>query len=185
MQITKNASSAFVCLHGCKHSWTRSRSRRFKPAHPKGNQSWIFIGRTDAEAETPILWPPDVKSHLTGKDPDGGRDWRREEKGTTEDEMAGWHHRLRLGGQVADSFSPLGPRRSGEGPVSWGPLLISAVMPQNPTDKTPRKTMKESEYRKSKRSVWKWSNVTPHLLMTTLNRRSTFKLQKMTAYPVK
>ena len=62
--------------------------------HPKGNQSWIFIGRTDAEAEIPIIWPPHVKSWLTGKDPDTGRDWGQEEKGTTEDEMARWHHRL-------------------------------------------------------------------------------------------
>ena len=60
--------------------------------HPKGNQSWIFIGRTNAEA--PILWPPDVKNWLIGKDPDDGKDWRREEKGTTEDEMVGWRHRL-------------------------------------------------------------------------------------------
>ena len=62
--------------------------------HPKGNQSWIFIGKTDAEAETPILWPLDVKNWLIGKDPDAGKDWRREEKGMTEDEMAVWHHRL-------------------------------------------------------------------------------------------
>ena len=62
--------------------------------HPKGNQSWIFIGRTDAEAETPILWPSDEKNWLTGKYPDAGKDWRREEKGTTEDEMVGWHHWL-------------------------------------------------------------------------------------------
>ena len=62
--------------------------------HPKGNQSWIFIGRTDAEAETPILWPPDVKNWLIWKDPDTGKDWRQEEKGRTEDEIVGWHHRL-------------------------------------------------------------------------------------------
>ena len=62
--------------------------------HPKGNQYWIFIGSTDAEAETPIFWPPDVKSWLIGKDPDAGRDWEKEEKGTTEDEMTGWHHLL-------------------------------------------------------------------------------------------
>ena len=62
--------------------------------HPKGNQSWIFIGRTDAEAETPILWPCDVKNWLIWKDPDSGKDWRREEKGTTEVEMVGWHHQL-------------------------------------------------------------------------------------------
>ena len=65
-----------------------------KPVNHKGNQSWIFIGRTDAEAETPILSPPDVKNWLIGKDPDARKDWRREEKGTTEDEMVGWHHRL-------------------------------------------------------------------------------------------
>ena len=61
--------------------------KEIQPVHPKGNQSWIFIGRTDAEAEAPILWPPDVKNWLTGKDPDAGKDWRQEEKGTTEDEM--------------------------------------------------------------------------------------------------
>ena len=60
--------------------------------HSKGNQSWIFIGRTDAEAETPILWPSDAKNWLIWKDPDAGKDWRQEEKGTTEDEMVGWHH---------------------------------------------------------------------------------------------
>ena len=62
--------------------------------HPKGDQSWVFIGRTDAEAVTPILWPPHVKSWLIGKDSDAGRDWGQEEKGTTEDEMVGWHHQL-------------------------------------------------------------------------------------------
>ena len=65
-----------------------------QPVHPKGNQSWIFIGRTDAEAEVPILWLPDVKNWLIGKDPDAGKDWKQEEKGTTEDKMVGWHHWL-------------------------------------------------------------------------------------------
>ena len=60
----------------------------------QGDQSWVFIGRTDVEAETPVLWPPDEKSWLIGKDPDAGRDWGQEEKGTTEDETAGSHHRL-------------------------------------------------------------------------------------------
>ena len=64
-----------------------------KPVNPKGNQSWIFIGRSDVEAETPILWLPDVKNWLTGKDLDGGKDWRQK-KGTTENEMVGWHHWL-------------------------------------------------------------------------------------------
>ena len=67
--------------------------KEIQPVHPKGNQSWIFIGRADAEAETPILWPLDVKNGLIWKDTDAGKDWRREEKGTTEDEMVGWHYR--------------------------------------------------------------------------------------------
>ena len=65
-----------------------------QPVHPEGNQSWIFIGRTDVKAETPILWPPDAKNQLIWKDPDAGKDWRWEEKGTTEDEMVGWYHWL-------------------------------------------------------------------------------------------
>ena len=69
-------------------------SKEIKPVHSKGNQSWIFIGRTDAEAETLVLWPPDVMNWLIGKGPDAGKDWRQEEKGTTEDEMVGWHYRL-------------------------------------------------------------------------------------------
>ena len=68
--------------------------KEIQPGQPEGDQSWMFIGRTDAEAETPMVWPPHVKSRLIGKDPDGWRDWGQEEKGTTEDEMAGWHHRL-------------------------------------------------------------------------------------------
>ena len=67
--------------------------KEIHPVNPKGNQPWIFIGRTDAKAETTILWPPNAKNQLTGKDHDVGKDWRREEKGTTEDEMVGWHHR--------------------------------------------------------------------------------------------
>ena len=68
--------------------------KEIQPVHPKGNQSWMFIGRTDVEAETPVLWPPHAKSWLIGKDPDAGRDWGQEEKEMMEDEMAGWHHRL-------------------------------------------------------------------------------------------
>ena len=75
-------------------SWESLGHKEIKPVYPKGNQSWIFIGRTDAEAETPILWAPDVKNWLIGKDPDAGKDWRKEVKGTTEDEMVGWHHWL-------------------------------------------------------------------------------------------
>ena len=68
--------------------------KEIQPVHPKGDQSWVFTGRTDAEAETPVLWPPHAKSWLFGKDPDAWRDWGQEEKGPTEDEMAGWHHWL-------------------------------------------------------------------------------------------
>ena len=95
----------------CKESWAQKNwcfwtmvfektpespldCKEIQPVHPKEDQSWVFIGRTGAEAETPILWPPDAKRWLIGKDPDTGRDWRQEEKGTTEDEMAGWHHRV-------------------------------------------------------------------------------------------
>ena len=105
-----------VVMHGCE-SWTIKKAghqkadvfelwcwrrlwresldcNKIQPVHPKGNQSWIFTGRTDAEAEAPILLSPDVKSWLIRKAPDAGKDWRREEKGTTEDEMVGWHHWL-------------------------------------------------------------------------------------------
>ena len=105
-----------VVMYGCE-SWTHKESwvpknwcfwtlvlektlespldcEEIQPVHPKGNQSWIVIGRTDAEPETPILWPPDVKNWLTGKDPDARKDWRQEEKGMTEDKVVGWHHRL-------------------------------------------------------------------------------------------
>ena len=74
------------------HHWLNCKE--IQPVHPKGNQSWIFIGRTDANTEALILWPPDVKNWLIGKDPDAGKDWSQEEKGTTEDEMTGWHHQL-------------------------------------------------------------------------------------------
>ena len=75
-------------------SWESLDCKEIQPVHPKGNQSWIFIGRTDAEAETPILWPLDEKNWLIWKNPDAGKDWRQEEKGMTEDKMVGWHHRL-------------------------------------------------------------------------------------------
>ena len=75
-------------------SWQSLDCKEMQPVHPKGDQTWVFIGTTDAKAETPILWPPHAKSWVIGKDPDAARDWGQEEKGTTEDEMAGWHHRL-------------------------------------------------------------------------------------------
>ena len=100
-----------VVMYGCE-SWTIKKTERqrieafelwwnvvwdcmqIQPVHPKGDQSWIFIGRTDAEAETPIFWLPDVENWLIWKDPDSGKDWRREEKWTTEDDMVGWYHQL-------------------------------------------------------------------------------------------
>ena len=108
------ATVFLVVMYGCE-SWTVKKTERrridafelwcwrrhmspldwkeIQPVHPKGDQSWVFIGRTDAEAETPVLWPPHTKSWLIGKDPDAGKDWGQEEKGMTEDEMVGWHHR--------------------------------------------------------------------------------------------
>ena len=74
--------------------WRGLDCKEIQPVHPKGDQSWVFIGRTDIEAETPILWPPDVKNRLIGKDPDAGKDWQQEEKAATEDEMVGWNHWL-------------------------------------------------------------------------------------------
>ena len=103
-----------VVMYGCE-SWTKKKAacerieafelwgwrrllrmdcKEIKPVNPKGNQSWVFIGRTDAEAETPILWPPDVKNQLIGKDLDAGQGWRQKEKRATEDKMVGWHHRF-------------------------------------------------------------------------------------------
>ena len=90
-------STKELMLSNCgagEDSWETLDSKEIKAVNPKGNQSWILIAKTDAEAETPILWPPDAKSRLIGKDPDAGRDWGQEEKGMTEDDMAGWHHRL-------------------------------------------------------------------------------------------
>ena len=97
VRLWRNLSMEELMFLNCgvgEDSWESLGLQEVQPAHPKGDQSWVFIGRTDAEAETPILWPPHEKSWLTGKDPDAGRDWGQEEKGTTEDEMVGWHHWL-------------------------------------------------------------------------------------------
>ena len=95
-------------------------SKEIQPVHPKRSKSWIFIGRTDAEAETPILWSPDAKNWLIGKDPDAVKDWRQEEKGTTKDEMVGWHHQL--DGHEFEQALGVG---DGQGSLaccsSWGP----------------------------------------------------------------
>ena len=106
-----SSSHVWIWKVDCKENWVRKNwcfwtvvlektlespldCREIKPVSPNRNQSWIFIGRTDAEAEAPIVWPPDAKSWLIGKDPDAGKDWRQEEKGMTENEMVGWHHWL-------------------------------------------------------------------------------------------
>ena len=94
--------------------------KEIKPVNPKGNQPWIFIGRTVAEAEAPMLWPPDAKSQIIGKDPVVGKDWEQEEKGTTEDEMVGWHPWL----YGHESEQTLGDDSEGQGSLaccrSWG-----------------------------------------------------------------
>ena len=77
-----------------KKVFLSAQCKEIQPVHSEGDQPWVFIGRNDAKAETPVLWPPHEKSWLIGKDSDAGKDWRQEEKGTTEDEMAGWHHQL-------------------------------------------------------------------------------------------
>ena len=139
-------SYGFSCSHvwmwelDCKQSWGPKNwcfwtvvlektlespldCKEIKSVNPKGNQSWIFIGRTDAEAETPVLWPPDTKNWLIWKNPDAGKDWRQEEKGTTEDEIVGWHHWLdghefEQAPGVGDGqgrlvcYSPWGPKES-------------------------------------------------------------------------
>ena len=112
---------------------SRLHSKDIKPVNCKENQSWIFIGRTDAEAETAILWPPDGKSWLIRKDPDAGEDWRQEEKGMTEDEMVGWHHRLNGHG----SGCTLGVGDGQGGLVccgSWGPKELDTTERLNWTE---------------------------------------------------
>ena len=131
-----------VVMHGCE-SWTVEKAehqridafepwcwrrlskipwtvtKEIQPVHSKGDQSCVFIGRTDAEAETPILWPLHAKSWLFGKDPDAGRGWGQDEKGTTEDEMAGWHHQL--DGHEFDWTPGVGDRQGGLASCSsWG-----------------------------------------------------------------
>ena len=89
-----NYEESWVPKNWCFWTVVLEKTPKIQPVHPKGDQSWIFTERTDAEAETPILWPLDVKNWLIGKAPDAGKDWGQEEKGMTEDEMVGWHYRL-------------------------------------------------------------------------------------------
>ena len=124
--------------------------KEIQPIHSK-DQSWVFIGRTDAKAETPILWPPDVKSWLIGKDSDAGRDWRQEEKGTTGDEMAGWHHRLN-----ANEFGWTPGVGDGQGGLaccnSWG--------------------LKESDM--TKQLNWNWTEVTVGKSLCSITDHNTW-----------
>ena len=110
--------------------------KEIQPVHPKGNQSWIFIGRTDAKAEAPIFWPPDAKNWLIGKDPDAGKDWRQEEKGMTEDEMVGWHHWLN--GHESEQAPGIGDGQGGLVCCSpWGHKELDATEQLNWSDQTP------------------------------------------------
>ena len=94
-------------------------SKEIKPVNPKGNQPWIFIGKTDAKVETPILWPPDAKNWLMGKDPDAGKDWRQEKKGATQGEMVGWHHQLD-GHELVQTLEDSGGQGSLASCSPWG-----------------------------------------------------------------
>ena len=101
-------------------------SKEIKPVNPKGNKPWITIGRIDAEAEAPIVRPPDVKNWLTGKDPDDGKDWRQEEKRETEDEMVGWHHWLN-----GHEFEQTLGHSKGQGSLAWGHKESDTTEPLN------------------------------------------------------
>ena len=104
----KEYKKEWIYVHGY------TDSKEIKPVNPKGNQPWLFIGKTDAEAAAPILWPPDVKSWLIGKGPEAGKDWEQEEKGATEDEMVGWHHQLN-----GLEFEPTLGDSEGQGSLAW------------------------------------------------------------------
>ena len=95
--LWRKLSAKVLMLLKCgvgEDAWEPLHCKEIQPVHSKGDQSWVFFGRNDTKAETPVLWPPHAKSWFIGKDSDAGRDWGQEEKGMTEDKMAGWHHRL-------------------------------------------------------------------------------------------
>ena len=139
--------------------------KEIQPVHPKGDQSWVFIGRTDAEAGTPILWPPDAKSWLTGKDPDAGKDWRQEEKGTTEDKMVGWHHQL--DGHEFEQAPGVGDgQRSLACCSPWGRKELDTAEQLNWTD------IYNHEYSCEKEKSTNKCNNTDENQLITLNERS-------------
>ena len=128
--------------------------KEIQPVHSEGDQPWVFIGRTDAKVETPILWPLHVKSRLIGKDSDAGRDWRQEEKGTTEDEMAGWHHWL--DGRESEWTLGVG---DGQGGLvccdSWGRKQSDMTERLNWTE--PRVNRRTYSYRLTVITIWIWT----------------------------
>ena len=134
--LWRKLSTEELMLLNCgvgEDSWESLDCKEVQPVHPKGNQSWVFIGRTDAEAETPILWLPHAKSWVIGKDSDAGRDWGQEEKGTREDEMGGWHRWL--DGQEFGWTPGVGDRQGGLACCdSWGSKESDTTEQLNWTD---------------------------------------------------
>ena len=126
--------------------------KEIKPDNPKGNQLWMFTGRTDAEAETPILWPPDAKKRLIWRDPDAGKDWRQEEKGMTEDEMVGWHHWL--DGREFEQAAGVGNGQGG--------LVCCRPWGRKESDTTERlkwtfKEIRHWQYKERMGNYWNWA----------------------------
>ena len=142
--------------------------KEIQPVHPKGNQSWIFIGLTDAEAETPIIGPPDAKNCLIWKDPDAGKDWGQEEKGTTEDDMVGWHHWLN-GHEFERTLGDI----EGQGSLSccspWGHAESNTTEQLNNMH---QKSSKDSQHLPLVtvllNGYYQWQNATPYKVSYTL-----------------
>ena len=139
-----------------------------KPVHPKGNQSWILTGRTDAKAETPILWPSDVKNRLIGKDPNAGKDWRQEER-TTEDEMVGWHHWL--DGWVWASFGVGDGQRSLACCGLWGRKELDMTEQLNRTERDKGFSKANAEVNKQKTPHLKFIQVVEYINTSQLKQR--------------